>query len=515
MSFLSSISRWLVTTLEPYGAPGLMLIAIADSSFISLPEVNDAALMALSISSPHRMWELATMTVIGSIIGCCLLYSVGRRGGEALLTRRFAANKVARVKTWYQKYGMLAVIVPSLLPPPLPFKIFVLCAGAFQISWLRFIAAVGIGRSLRYFAEGILAVRYGPQAIQIVSDNFPIFGIALATLIVAGTLIFVYMRRRKANPSLLLVPLMLMVFLSSGCIKTTRLAITDYVPPSHPFSREMALARLESLSRVQTLTGQVRLSGAIEKDNIKKEPPFAVSGTLIMKRPKIFLKGSKGGFSLFEMVSDGTQYQIYARDELYVGGKEEGPPYKDFAHLKPTENQLISIRPGKLQEAMLIDISKLLANPSVAPLPSYETVREPDKARHCFVLEFIDVSSMKDPRRLQTFYFDLATADVDLWRRKTYSPDGKEETDARYTEYVSVPSASLRYPSKTVLYFFATKTSVKVDLNPNEMNFNGRDHETGELREVSERPFDFDTHSDAKKTFKFEPQESGTLSQQR
>jgi len=396
MSFLSSISRWLIETLEPYGAPGLMVIAIADSSFISLPEVNDAALMALSINSPHRMWELATMTIIGSIIGCCLLYSVGRRGGEALLNRRFAADKVARVRAWYQKYGMLAVIVPSLLPPPLPFKIFVLCAGAFRISWPRFIAAVAIGRGVRYFAEGLLAVRYGKQAVQMVADNFPIFGIALASLIVAGTLIFVYMRRRKANPSLLLIPLMLMFF-TSGCIRQKEVPLAQRLAPSHPFSREMAIERLKSLGQIQTLTGNIRLSGStpsLSKKDVMLSPPFAISGALIMKRPKIFLKGSKAGVSLFEMVSDGTQYQIYARDELYVGGMEEGPPYKGFPHLKPTENQLISIRPGKLQEALLIDVSEMFANPTVIALPGYENVYEPDKARHCFVLDFIDVSSV-------------------------------------------------------------------------------------------------------------------------
>jgi membrane protein YqaA with SNARE-associated domain len=85
MSFLHSVSQWLIETLEPWGAPGLMLIAICDSSFLSLPEVNDAALMALSINNPLRMWEMAAMTVIGSVIGCLLLYSVGRKGGERCL----------------------------------------------------------------------------------------------------------------------------------------------------------------------------------------------------------------------------------------------------------------------------------------------------------------------------------------------------------------------------------------------------------------------------------------------
>jgi hypothetical protein len=310
------------------------------------------------------------------------------------------------------------------------------------------------------------------------------------------------------------VLLMLMSF-SSGCFKVTRVPPEKKISFSHPFSRELALERLESLTRIQTLTGSVRLSGSIEKDDTIKKPPFAISGALIMKRPKIFLKGSKAGFSLFEMVSDGKQYQIYARDELYVGGMEEGPPYKSFAHLKPTEDQLIGIRPGKLQEALLVDVSQLLANPAVTALPGYETVFEDDRARHCFIIDFIDVSSVKVPRRLQKFYFDLGTAEVDLWRRKTYAPDGKEEIDARYTEYEPVISASLRYPSTIEVYFFATKATVKIELKPNEMNFNGRDHETGEIREVSERRFNFDTHSDAKKTFKFEPLESGTVSQQR
>src|SRR5688572_27399283 len=108
MSYLKAISQWLLATLEPWGAPGLMLIAICDSSFLSLPEVNDLALMGLSINNPLRMWEYAAMTVIGSVIGCTLLYTIGRKGGEAMLRKRFTGDKVDRVRGWYQKYGMLA-----------------------------------------------------------------------------------------------------------------------------------------------------------------------------------------------------------------------------------------------------------------------------------------------------------------------------------------------------------------------------------------------------------------------
>ena len=187
-----------------------MLIAICDSSFLSLPEVNDAALMALSINNPYRMWEMRDDD--GDWIHHRMHfapYSVGRKGGEAMLQKRFAADKVVRVRGWYQKYGMLAVIVPSLLPPPLPFKIFVLSAGAFHVPWLRFMTAVAIGRSIRYFSEGLLAVWYGQQAIQIVADNFPIVGMVLAASSSLGPCLCLVCVAGEPNASLILLPLLI------------------------------------------------------------------------------------------------------------------------------------------------------------------------------------------------------------------------------------------------------------------------------------------------------------------
>lgn len=198
MAILGKISAWLMGILAPFGGLGLMVMAICDSSFISLPEVNDALLMAFCIQMPHRMLEYAGLTTLGSVIGCLLLYMVGRKGGEGLLRKRFAEQRVQKIRQWYQKYGMLAVIVPSLLPPPLPFKIFVLTAGAFHVPWARFIIAVSIGRGIRYFAEGILAVTYGAQAIEFVANNSGKVGVALAALIVVGAVVFVYAKRRMS-----------------------------------------------------------------------------------------------------------------------------------------------------------------------------------------------------------------------------------------------------------------------------------------------------------------------------
>jgi membrane protein YqaA with SNARE-associated domain len=199
MPILEAISLWLRETLLPYGGFGLMVLAICDSSFLSLPEVNDLLLMTFSIANPSKMLEYASLTTVGSIIGCALLYTVGRKGGEAFLNRRFSDEKMLRIRTWYQKYGLLAVIIPSLLPPPTPFKIFVLSAGTFGISWPRFLTAVAIGRGIRYFSEGFLAVAYGPSAIEFVKNNFGRIGVALAVLIVASVIIFMFARRRMKH----------------------------------------------------------------------------------------------------------------------------------------------------------------------------------------------------------------------------------------------------------------------------------------------------------------------------
>src|SRR5205085_9685930 len=178
-----AISLWLRNALLPYGGFGLMVLAICDSSFVSLPEVNDVLLMTFSINDPQSMVKFALLTTLGSVIGCALLYAVGRKGGDAFLRKSFTGERLAKVQAWYRRYGVLAVIVPSLLPPPTPFKIFVLSAGAFGISWPRFIAAVSIGRGLRYFSEGFLAVAYGPKAIEFVRENFGRIGVVLAILI--------------------------------------------------------------------------------------------------------------------------------------------------------------------------------------------------------------------------------------------------------------------------------------------------------------------------------------------
>jgi len=174
-----------------------MVLAMCDSSFFSLPEINDVLLMTFAINDPHSMVKFALLTTLGSIIGCALLYSVGRKGGEKFLKKTFADERLVKVQAWYQRHGILAVIVPSLLPPPTPFKLFVLSAGTFGISWPKFLTGVLIGRTIRYFSEGILAVMYGPAAIEFIQRNYGKLGLAAALLVVVSVAVFFSLLRRR------------------------------------------------------------------------------------------------------------------------------------------------------------------------------------------------------------------------------------------------------------------------------------------------------------------------------
>lgn len=192
-----AISVWLKLTLLPYGGFGLMILAMCDSSFFSLPEINDVLLMTFAINEPRSMVKFALLTILGSTIGCALLYSVGRKGGERFLRKTFADERLAKAQGWYQRHGILAIIIPSLLPPPTPFKFFVLSAGTFGISWPRFITGVVIGRSIRYFLEGILAVMYGPAAIEFVQRNYGKLGLATVAIIILSVAVFFTFTRRR------------------------------------------------------------------------------------------------------------------------------------------------------------------------------------------------------------------------------------------------------------------------------------------------------------------------------
>jgi membrane protein YqaA with SNARE-associated domain len=192
---------WVQGFAESLGGPGLFIIAFLDSSFLSFPEVCDALIVLLTVRNEERMLFYALVTTLGSISGCYALYTVGRKGGEAFLRKRFSARNVDRAMDVFRRYGMLAVIVPSLLPPPMPFKIFVLAAGVARVSRTEFLLAVAIGRGIRYFGEGFLALWYGEQAIEFLRENAHMVGLVLGIAALAGGVLYIWWKKRQQRPA--------------------------------------------------------------------------------------------------------------------------------------------------------------------------------------------------------------------------------------------------------------------------------------------------------------------------
>ena len=193
------LADWLQSLALAFGAPGLFVVAFLDSSFLSLPEINDLLLVWMVTQNKSRMVLYATSATLGSIAGCLVLYYVGRKGGSALVRRRFQSTTVDRAVAAVQRYGVMAVLIPSLLPPPMPFKIFVLLSGVAQINVARFAVAIGIGRGLRYFGEGVLALWYGEQAIEFIHANSRPVALALGGLLAAGVVGYMLWRRSGAR----------------------------------------------------------------------------------------------------------------------------------------------------------------------------------------------------------------------------------------------------------------------------------------------------------------------------
>jgi membrane protein YqaA with SNARE-associated domain len=183
--------------LLAYGALGLFAITLLDSAFIPIPGGPDAAMIFLSAANPARMIPYALVATIGSTIGCTFLYLIARRAGVVALGRVNPGRR-DRIENLLGRYDMLAVMLPAVLPPPFPFKPFVLSAGVFKLKLPRFILAIFIGRGVRFFIEGWLAIRFGKEALPLIRQH------GLKVLMAVGVLLLIFFAvnylKRKRQP---------------------------------------------------------------------------------------------------------------------------------------------------------------------------------------------------------------------------------------------------------------------------------------------------------------------------
>lgn len=185
---IGGVLKSLKASLIGLGAFGVLGIALLDSAMIPIPGGSDAAVMTLSHLN-HAMAPLyALAATIGATFGCLIPYWLGRKTGAAAL-RKFSDEKRARVTELVERYDFWAMLVGAILPPPFPFKLFLLTAGVFRMSVLRFLIALAVGRAFRFSLEAWMAVRYGEQAMEIFKQHYPKIGLGLAVAIILFVLI--------------------------------------------------------------------------------------------------------------------------------------------------------------------------------------------------------------------------------------------------------------------------------------------------------------------------------------
>lgn len=174
------LSGWklkIVSYAGALGAPGLFLISFLDSSVLTFPVINDLLLIELSMQHHARMPLYASMAMLGSVLGCVLLYFIARKGGEALYHQR-AGKRAHAIRHWVEQNGFGGILLAALLPPPTPFKIFVFAAGVFEVPLWSYTTAIALARALRYFGIGYLAIRYGENALPFLAQHK--LGVAVA-----------------------------------------------------------------------------------------------------------------------------------------------------------------------------------------------------------------------------------------------------------------------------------------------------------------------------------------------
>jgi membrane protein YqaA with SNARE-associated domain len=190
-----SALRWLVHL----GGPGLILLGVIDNSPIPLPGSMDVATILLAAHHRNLWVYYAIMATLGAVFGGYLTYRMARKGGKETLEKRFSKRKTARVYAIFERWGLVSVAIPAILPPPFPIVPMLLAAGAMQYSTRKFLAALAVGRGIRYTILAYLGAHYGRHIVRLFALYYwPILIVLIAFSVLGGLYgLFEYKRRQK------------------------------------------------------------------------------------------------------------------------------------------------------------------------------------------------------------------------------------------------------------------------------------------------------------------------------
>ena len=192
---LARYTAWIWALLKPLGMWGVFAIAGVDSALFGMP--IDAVVVSYVYQDRRRFVFYVVMAALGSALGSIPLYLIGYFGGEEVLRKRISEARFLKIHRSFEKHEFLALMLPGMLPPPTPFKLFVLGAAVFEMRWTHFLMAIFAGRLVRFTFWSLLALVYGPQIVELAGSLFRRHFYWVLGAVLVGLLLWWLLRRGK------------------------------------------------------------------------------------------------------------------------------------------------------------------------------------------------------------------------------------------------------------------------------------------------------------------------------
>jgi membrane protein YqaA with SNARE-associated domain len=196
---LTRYKLWIMGLLKVLGVWGVFVIAFADSALLGMPV--DAIVATYVYQDHKRLLFYVIMASLGSALGSIPLYILGYLGGEKVLRKRISEERFLKIHRSFEEHEFWALMFPGMLPPPMPFKIFVLGAAVFEMRFRDFMAAIFAGRFVRFLVLSVLTIYFGQEILQLLGSLFQRhFYAVLITVVVAGFVVW-WLRKSRRNRS--------------------------------------------------------------------------------------------------------------------------------------------------------------------------------------------------------------------------------------------------------------------------------------------------------------------------
>lgn len=192
---LARYTAFLWALLKPLGAWGVLVVGAIDGAFLGLPV--DAVVASYVYQDRGRFVLYALMASAGSALGSIVIYVIGYEGGEELLRKRIPPARFAKIHGAFDKHPFWSLMFPAILPPPTPFKLFVLAAAVSEMGFVRFLLAIFSGRMVRFLILGLLTIKFGPNVVHLSGTLFRQHYYLLLEAIIAGFVVWWVLRRKK------------------------------------------------------------------------------------------------------------------------------------------------------------------------------------------------------------------------------------------------------------------------------------------------------------------------------